>query len=162
MDDLDGKVYPAGTAALTGAGWSFTVADTDTQTPTLAGCAIAFRIFELDGTPKLEPLSDGTLGVGPKIRRLPPLSATPSKVLTLTAGLTRTTDDIKLQAGLLTIIDADLGNLLGDAAVKAFRYTWVITPVNSAPLTTYLGGGYDGTFVLGQEGYSLEALAKVA
>jgi hypothetical protein len=160
-DDLDGKIYSVGTAALTGQEWRFTVAADDTRTPSLVDCAIALRIFELQGTPKLEPGDDGLLTLGPKAQQLPPLSATPQLTLILGAGLDRDVNLAKSQIGLMTITDAQLENLLGATAVlKAFRYKWVITPVSSNPLATYLGGGYDGIFGLGREGYSLEALAR--
>jgi hypothetical protein len=157
MDALDGKIYPVGTAAMTGLNWSFTVAEDDTTTPTLVDCALAFRIFELSGTPKLE-----SLALGPKARALAPASASPALVLTLSSGLSRTTNMAKSQIGTLTITDGQLEALLGATAViKGFRYKWIITPVGANPVATHIGGGYDGIFALGREGYGLDALAAV-
>ena len=155
-DDLNGKIYPAGTAAMTGLHWSFTVAPDDDKTPTLVDAAIALRIFRLTGN-----VSAGDLD---KTRQLPPEPGAPTKVLTLGNGLTRDADEgneAKLQSGDLTITAADTLVLLGDANVAAFKYFWVITPVNANPIATYLGGGYDGLFLLGREGWGIEALARV-
>jgi hypothetical protein len=154
-DDLNGKIFPVGSAALAGLTWAFTVAADDDTTPTLVGCAIALNIFELGGTPKLE----GT-AIGPKIRALAPLSTTPSLVLSLGAGLTRDDNLAKSQTGTLQISDAQLESLLGTATIKAFSYQWIITPTTGPTLGTYLGGGYDGCFALGKQGWTIEALSK--
>jgi hypothetical protein len=155
MDDIDGKVFAVGTAAITGQRWTFTRPEADTTT-VYTGAAIALRIFALNGSPKI---SGGE--ITEKTRQLPPTSSTPALTLTLGSGLTRTTDTASTQSGLLTITDQQLEALLGSATLRAFSYLWVVTPANANPLSKPLGEGYDGVFALAAEGWTLEALAKV-
>lgn len=139
-DDLNGKTYYAG-AAIAGLSWSFTRPSGDTTTD-YTGCAIALRIFE-----------QSSKGV--------PVSNTPALSLSLTSGLTRITNTASSQAGRLEINSSQVGTLLGTAVAKRFGYTWSITPTGGAPLRAPLGEGYDGWFILAQEGYAGSPSVKV-
>lgn len=155
-DNLDGKVYPVGGAALTGL--QYTLTDASDATPTLVDAAISLRIFALTGTVKIT--TEGVLDT--KTRELPPTNATPDLTLTVGSGLTRTTNGENSQVGDILITKAQLTTLLGSAVLKAFSYTWVLTPVGVQDTARPLGDGYDGVFALGREGYSLDALRKAA
>jgi hypothetical protein len=155
MDDLDGKVYPVGTAGLVGLNYSFTRPAEDTTTD-YTDAAIALRIFELNGEPKI---IDGA--ISDKTRQLPPLSPTPALVLTVGSGLERTTNTDDTQAGKISLTPGNLETLLGTNTLRAFSYFWVITPTGFQVATKPLGDGYDGVFALAVEGYTLAALGKV-
>lgn len=136
-DDLNEKTYYTGTP-IAGLSWSFTRPTGDTRT-VYTGCAIALRIFR-----------QSAKGV--------PTSQTPTLSLSLTSGLNRVTDTASLQAGTLEI---NTTNLLGDAIAARFGYVWSITPVGGAPLRAPMGGGFDGWFVIAQEGYAGAASIKI-
>lgn len=141
-DDLNQKTYYIG-AAIAGLSWSFTRPAADSVT-NYTDCAIALRIYE-----------QNSRGV--------PVAATPTLSLSLGNGLTRATNTASTQSGILEISATQAGNLLGTtSAAKRFGYVWSITPVGGAPLRSPLGAGFDGWFVLAQEGYGGAAAVKPA
>ena len=141
-DDLNQKTYYAG-AAIAGLSWSFTRPAADTVTD-YTGCAIALRIYEQN--------SKGT-----------PATTSPTLALSLGNGITRVANTASTQSGLLEITATQIGNLLGTtSAAKRFGYVWSITPTGGAPLRAPLGGGFDGWFILAQEGYAGSSAIKPA
>lgn len=139
-DDLNGKTYYAG-AAIGGLSWSFTRPAGDTTT-NYTGCSISLRIFE-----------QSAKGV--------PVLNTPVLSLSLASGLTRVTDTASSQTGRLEIGTSQVNTLLGAAVAKRFGYVWIITPVGGVPLRAPLGQGFDGWFVIAQEGYAGSTSVKV-
>jgi hypothetical protein len=151
VDQLNGSIFPTGTAAITGLRWSFTVAPNDDLTPSLVDCAIALRLFKLSGVPRSVEAA----------RQSTPLPDGPHLVLNLSNGLTRTENAATSQAGLLTISAEQATALLGDANAVGVNYFWVVTPSGAAPLAKPLGQEYQGTFLLVREGFDLAALARI-
>lgn len=132
IDALRGQTVLAG-AALSGLRWQFTRPSEDTTT-NYTNSAITVRLFVL---------SKGK-----------PTSTTPDLILTIGSGLTRSTNTATTQAGLLAITPSQLATLLGTAEARQVAYAWYIQPTGYESVRAFVGGGYDGRFILAKEGYA--------
>lgn len=112
--------------------------------PTFVDAAIELRIFAQD-------------------RKGNPASATPALTLSVGSGLTRALNTATATSVTVQLSTANLATLLGTAEAVRCGYVWAIRPTGAADFyRAFLGGDYDGFFVVAKQGYGGAESVKVA
>jgi hypothetical protein len=96
-------------------------------------------------------------------RKGAPASATPAMTLSVGSGLTRGLNTATATDVTMQLSAANLATLLGTAEAVRLGYVWAIRPAASAEFyRAFLGGDYDGYFVVAKQGYGGAESVKVA
>ena len=147
-DPLYGATILVG-AASKPMGYRFTRNTADTvengYTPTVfTNAAVELRIFVQD-------------------KKGMPSSSTPALTLSVGSGLTRGLNTATATTVTMQLSAANLATLLGTADAVRLGYAWAIRPAASAEFyRAFLGGDYDGYFVVAKQGYGGAESVKVA
>lgn len=92
-----------------------------------------------------------------------PSSATAALTLSVGSGLTRILNTATATAVTVQLSASNLATLLGTAEAVRCGYVWAIRPALAAEFyRAFLGGDYDGFFVVARQGYGGAESVKVA